>query len=74
MRDTQLLAVLMTGATIEWPCEYKLVGDPKKKNIYTYEEGAYTGLWNMDLAGVRECIKEKRKLEQEKFGSIKEYS
>lgn len=62
MTARQLLAVLKTGATVEFPNDYKVAGSPKHRDIYTYENGDYTGLWTLNLEGAENCIKEWKKL------------
>lgn len=62
MTALQLLAVVKTGASVEFPNGYKVVGDTKSKYIQTFELGNYTGVWNMDKEGAVQCIKEMKAL------------
>jgi hypothetical protein len=64
MTAAQLLAVLMTGATVEFPNNYKVTGDPANKYIETYENGDYTGLLELNEKGAEECLKEWKGLDE----------
>ena len=68
MTPDQLLAVLKSGATVEWEqYEFKLVPDLLRGNIDTYEGGQYAGLWALNMDGARASIHElNQKIEDSK--------